>query len=374
MNSKTIFSFFSGCGILDLGFENAGFDIKFVNEYSIDFLRAYQYSRAKMGMKAPEYGYANIDINVFLNDRKAELKRYISIEHKLGNDVGFIGGPPCPDFSVGGKNKGRNGDNGKLSQSYVSLIAEMKPDFFLFENVKGLWRTARHREYYEELKTQLREAGYSLTERLTNALEFGAPQDRDRILLIGIRSNALKDQQKGIADFPWSKKIRYDINAVKSMPWPGLDTFHEDSALDCPKGIIEELTAEYWFRMNEVNSHPDKDRYFKPKGGLEKMETIEEGDTNKKSYKRIHRWRYSPTVCYGNNEVHLHPYKARRLSVAEAMALQSLPKDFCLPPDITLSSCFKTIGNGVPYLLAKGIASTLQDYLNENLKERGIKR
>lgn len=62
MNSKTIFSFFSGCGILDLGFENAGFDIKFVNEYSIDFLRAYQYSRAKMGMKAPEYGYANIDI------------------------------------------------------------------------------------------------------------------------------------------------------------------------------------------------------------------------------------------------------------------------------------------------------------------------
>lgn len=374
MNSKTIFSFFSGCGILDLGFENAGFDIKFVNEYSIDFLRAYQYSRAKMEMKAPEYGYANVDINVFLNDRKAELKKYISIEHKLGNDVGFIGGPPCPDFSVGGKNKGRNGDNGKLSQSYVSLIVEMKPDFFLFENVKGLWRTVRHREYYEELKTQLRAAGYSLTERLTNALEFGAPQDRDRILLIGIRSNALKDQQKGIADFPWSKKIRYDINAVKSMPWPGLDTFHEDSTLDCPKGIIEELTAEYWFRMNEVNSHPDKDRYFKPKGGLEKMKTIEEGDTNKKSYKRIHRWRYSPTVCYGNNEVHLHPYKARRLSVAEAMALQSLPKDFCLPPDITLSSCFKTIGNGVPYLLAKGIASTLQDYLNENLKERGTKR
>lgn len=374
MNAKTIFSFFSGCGILDLGFENAGFDIKFVNEYSIDFLRAYQYSRTKMGMKSPEYGYANVDINVFLNDRKAELKKYISIEHKLGNDVGFIGGPPCPDFSVGGKNKGRNGDNGKLSQSYVSLITEMKPDFFLFENVKGLWRTARHREYYEELKTQLRTAGYSLTERLTNALEFGAPQDRDRTLLIGIRSNVLKDPQKGIADFPWSKKMLYDINTIKSMPWPGLDTFQEGSDLRCPRDIVEQLTAEYWFRLNDVNSHPDKDRYFKPKAGLEKMKMIAEGDTNKKSYKRIHRWRYSPTVCYGNNEVHLHPYKARRLSVAEAMALQSLPKEFCLPPDITLSSCFKTIGNGVPYLLAKGIASTLLDYLRENLKERGNKR
>jgi DNA (cytosine-5)-methyltransferase 1 len=304
MNSKTIFSFFSGCGILDLGFENAGFDIKFVNEYSIDFLRAYQYSRAEMGMKAPEYGYANVDINVFLNDRKAELKKYISIEHKLGNDVGFIGGPPCPDFSVGGKNKGRNGDNGKLSQSYVSLITEMKPDFFLFENVKGLWRTVRHREYYEELKAQLRTAGYSLTERLTNALEFGVPQDRDRILLIGVRSTVLKDPKKKIADFPWSREILYDINTIKSMPWPGLDPFHEDGDLSCPDGIIKPLTVEYWFKKNEVSTHPDKDRFFKPKGGLERMKTIEEGDTNKKSYKRIHRWRYSPTVCYGNNEVH----------------------------------------------------------------------
>lgn len=92
------------------------------------------------------------------------------------------------------------------------------------------------------------------------------------------------------------------------------------------------------------------------------MKTVDEGDDSKKSYKRIHRWRYSPTVCYGNNEVHLHPYKARRLSVAEALALQSLPKEFELPKEMSLSNKFKTVGNGVPFLLAKGIAQTIQDF------------
>lgn len=95
------------------------------------------------------------------------------------------------------------------------------------------------------------------------------------------------------------------------------------------------------------------------------MRTVQEGDDSKKSYKRIHRWRYSPTVCYGNNEVHLHPYKERRLTVAEALSLQSLPKEFALPPEMSLTDKFKTTGNGVPFLLAQGIAKTIEDYLSE---------
>lgn len=69
-----------------------------------------------------------------------------------GRLTGFIGGPPCPDFSVAGKNKGRDGENGRLSQSYIDIILEMKPDFFLFENVKGLYRTSKHREFFDHLK------------------------------------------------------------------------------------------------------------------------------------------------------------------------------------------------------------------------------
>ena len=95
------------------------------------------------------------------------------------------------------------------------------------------------------------------------------------------------------------------------------------------------------------------------------MMSVDEGDVSKKSYKRLHRWRYSPTVAYGNNEVHLHPYKERRISAAEAMSLQTLPKEFVLPEKMTLTNKFKTIGNGVPFVLASGIARTILKYMEE---------
>ena len=97
----------------------------------------------------------------------------------------------------------------------------------------------------------------------------------------------------------------------------------------------------------------------------QKMQTIPEGDVSGKSFKRLHRWRYSPTAAYGNNEVHLHPYRVRRLSVAESMAIQSIPDWFALPANMTLSNKFKVIGNGVPVLMATAIAQTLSELLDE---------
>ena len=363
-----IFSFFSGSGFLDLGFEKNGFDIDLVNEFHEPFMHAYQYSREQMGLRKPTFGYFNIDINEFLTTRAAELKDYIDKARGDGSLVGFIGGPPCPDFSVAGKNRGRNGDNGKLSLSYVQLIINRRPDFFLFENVKGLWQTARHRQFYEELKRKLFHAGYSTTERLTNALEYGAPQDRDRILLFGVKKELLDaDHRKGnsILGFNWQKYQTHTLSDIRSIPWPDTDPFEEDSKTECPDGIPKEMTVEYWFERNDVENHRNAHDYFTPRSGLARIKEVAEGDDSKKSYKRLHRWRYSPTVAYGNNEVHLHPYKVRRLSAAEALALQTLPRDFVLPGNMTLTNKFKTIGNGVPYLLSSGIAKTIHDYLEE---------
>ncbi len=359
-----IFSFFSGSGFLDLGFEKNGFEIVFVNEFHPTFMKAYKYSRKKMKIKEPEYGYFNGDINEFLLNRKNELYQWMQDARKDGSLVGFIGGPPCPDFSIAGKNKGRDGDNGKLSLSYTNLIINMKPDFFLFENVKGLWRTARHRAFYEELKQNISCADYVMTDRLTNALEYGAPQDRDRILLFGVQKSVLK--QNNIEEFPWERYQKFTLEEVKSFPWPDVEPFFKDSRTNCPEGIPRELTVEYWFEKNDVEHHPNGKDHFIPRGGLARMQTISEGDVSKKSYKRLHRWRYSPTVAYGNNEVHLHPYKERRLSAAEAMSLQSLPKEFELPEEMTLTDKFKTIGNGVPYVLASGIAKTIFDYMEND--------
>lgn len=353
-----MYSYFSGAGFLDLGFEDTGFDIVSVNEVWEPFMRVYRHSRKVLGKSAPRFGYQQCDINSILSEGLLKLARQIAQLRMEGKTVGFIGGPPCPDFSVAGKQAGRDGKNGQLSDTYISLVLAAQPDFFVFENVKGLWSTRRHRAYYDELKARLVGTFY-MTDRLCNALEFEVPQDRERVILFGVSKSKFND----LCDFDWLLHSSRSVDEVKSLPWPTTTPFLANSILPAPEGIDETLTVEYWFKHNDVTNHPNAGRGFKPRRGLKRMQTVAEGDVTKKSYKRPHRWRYSPTVAYGNNEVHLHPYEVRRLDVAEALALQSLPPTYELPNDITLSDSFKTVGNGVPYLLAKGIAKTIQEWL-----------
>lgn len=366
----TIFSFFAGSGFLDLGFESEGFSIAYTNEFNATFLDAYKYSRSKLGAPPPKYGYYLGSITDF---RRPELDRFLRARirevRKNGGLAGFIGGPPCPDFSIGGKNRGRHGDNGKLSRVYVELICHHKPDFFLFENVKGLWSTRRHREFYFELKDTLYTSGYELTNRLINAIEYGVPQDRERIILLGFcrrdSATASRGNKGRIEGFPWLRYATYPGRTAFEFDWPGIEPFGIGKKLPCPEGLPVDLTVEHWFRENQVSGHPNADHRFRPRAGLARFEAVDEGDDSRKSFKRLHRWRYSPTACYGNNEVHLHPYEARRISVAEALAIQSLPRQFELPPDMTLSAMFKTVGNGVPFLAGRKIARSVKDFLEK---------
>ena len=371
----SIFSFFAGSGFLDLGFETSGFNIVYVNEIFSPFIKAYRYSRAAFNLPLPEYGYhygEEADVTkLVLTSQATSLLELVKDCRKSTDIVGFIGGPPCPDFSIGGKNRGHLGDNGKLSAAYVELICRTLPDFFLFENVKGLWKTKKHRLFFEALKHQLNQAGYILTERLINAIEYAVPQDRDRIVLIGFRNQVIKDMGIKLARdnlipegiFPWNKHILYPKDQVFSYAWSKCGPFQEDSILPCPDSIPQELTVEYWFRKNNVLNHPNAEHCFQARAGMKRFASVDEGDDSRKSYKRLHRWRYSPTACYGNNEVHLHPYKIRRISVAEALAIQSLPVNFVLPDNMSLTNMFKTIGNGVPYLASKALAQTLLNFL-----------
>ncbi len=367
-----LFSFFSGAGLLDLGFEQEKYKIVLVNEFKHEFLQAYKYARECNNIRSPKYGYSECSIENFLDGPSSqELSNQILQERKMNNLVGFIGGPPCPDFSIGGKNRGRNGDNGRLAKSYIDLIEKFSPDFFIFENVKGLVKTAKHREYYDELKLQIQKS-FVINDIVLNALCFAVPQDRERIILVGINKklsnngNIIKDSTLNI---DWMKyAIFSDVQMLKDLPWPKIDDFGVDSLRHCSNNIPKKymkLTVESWFRKNKVEQHPNAKDVFNVKAGKSKIESIGEGDVRRKSFKRLHRWRYSPTAAYGNNEVHLHPYKARRLSVAEAMAIQTLPDWFCLPSDISKTLKFKMIGNGVPVAMARGIAKTLNDLLAE---------
>ena len=145
--------------------------------------------------------------------------------------------------------------------------------------------------------------------------------------MIGIRSNlsninGLLDVD-GRLNFPWYYNAMFpDVNEVKSLAWMKTQDFHQNKVRYWPRRLPEqykELAVETWFRRNNVTNHPNGNDVFSVKAGLTKMQTIAEGDVSRKSFKRLHRWRYSPTVAYGNNEVHLHPYKERRLTVAEVI-------------------------------------------------------
>jgi DNA (cytosine-5)-methyltransferase 1 len=352
-----IFSFFAGAGFLDLGFETSGHEVVFVNEIHQPFLNAYKHARASLGLPQPRYGYHPGDMEELTKGEGHKvLHGRIAAEKKDGKIIGFIGGPPCPDFSIAGKNRGRNGKHGKLSETYTTLIRQQKPDFFLFENVKGLWKTKGHREFYEELKSGLQSSGYVTTERLVNALEYGIAQDRDRIILVGFRKEL----------FPSTEVAR---SALEFFPWSTDKKYSRDTIEDIKKNRVKAkmprpLTVSFWFDKNKVSSHPNTKHHFKPHV-VEKFRTIPEGEMSGKSFKRLHRHRYSPTAAYGNNEVHLHPVETRRLSVAEALAIQSLPRKFEFPGDMTLTDMFKAVGNGVPYVAARAMAKSIRNFLDQ---------
>lgn len=355
--------------MLDLAFERNRYNIVLVNEYSNQFLEAYKYARQQLSITPPIYGYYEKSAEYFARKRgKRRLNKLMLTEREQSNIVGFIGGPPCPDFSVAGKNRGAEGEHGKLTKTYFDIICRCKPDFFVFENVKGLVRTEKHKHFYNEMQHKLFANGYVISHKLLNALSYGVPQFREREIMIGISKQLFERlgyqmNRGGTFEFPWNEHTVGELNEILNQPWPTMQRFIANSRRVNRWTDYEELTVNHWFIQNDVCHHPNARDRFAVKAGRAKMEVIAEGDTTRKSFKRLHRWRYSPTACYGNNEVHLHPYKIRRLSVAEAMAIQSLPREFVLPREMSLSAKFKTIGNGVPYLLSQAIAVTLYDFL-----------
>ncbi|WMT41268.1 DNA cytosine methyltransferase [Paenibacillus sp. D2_2] len=131
-----------------------------------------------------------------------------------------------------------------------------------------------------------------------------------------------------------------------------------------PLNIPEELmVGPLICDIEEVASLPNGLEGLMPRS--RKYHIIDEGDVSRKSFKRLHRWRYSPTAAYGNNEVHLHPTQPRRLTVREALRIQSVPDTYELPSDMPLTHKFKLIGNGVPVKLAHALAVAVKKMIEE---------
>src|SRR5713101_194091 len=173
-----LLSFFTGAGFLDIGFLQAGFNIIWRNEYNLTFVKGVEYAMAHMPLFQSDNKIHSTASVTELTAGQVAREAF----HNLPRPglFGVIGGPPCPDFSNGGKHRGREGDHGKLSQVYIDLIIELQPTFFLFENVPGLLHTEKHRQFFCELLHKLAK-DYLIDFNVLNALEYGVPQDRERL-------------------------------------------------------------------------------------------------------------------------------------------------------------------------------------------------
>jgi len=358
-------SFFTGGGFLDIGFEQAGFVPVSTNQNNSIFAELYSYGvtswRHSLQSDAPK---ARITFPQNVN----ELAPGVVLDRAFGTNkpdvFGVIGGPPCTDFSAGGNNLGVNGNYGNLVGTFVELIGAIQPAFFVIENVPGLVRHKEHRRFFTELVDRLRITyEYAVDHCILSALELGIPQDRDRLFVVGFRRSLFANlpPPSGILEttgwFPWPE-AKYP--GAKRLPWPTTNPFQ--AQVDVPEGIPLELTVYPLLFDPDPEILPNGKEYFQPHS-IEKYERLYEGDVSGKSFKRLHRYRYSPTAWYGNNEVHLHPTKPRRLSVREALRIQTVPDEYVLPEDFPLTHKFKLICNGVPCRLAEELARSIHRFL-----------
>jgi DNA (cytosine-5)-methyltransferase 1 len=145
------------------------------------------------------------------------------------------------------------------------------------------------------------------------------------------------------------------LHAKTRFTWPAQSPF--GAYPEKPVGIPDELMVGPSISNREETSALSNGlEAFHPKSS--KFNSIAEGDVSGKSFKRLHRWRYSPAAAYGHNEVHLHPTAPRRLTVREALRIQAVPDTYAFPSDLPLSHKFKMIGNGVPVKLTQAIAAS----------------
>jgi len=383
-----VLSFFTGLGLLDLGFHNASFESAWHNEFDLEFAAAFQFGMKSLGILGCAGSIQNSQSIVDVGPNQIIKEAF----GKSGKPalLGIIGGPPCPDFSVGGKNRGKDGERGRLSQVFIERILSIQPTFFLFENVPGLLRTARHREFLQKLLAQLAPR-YCLDLKLVNALEYGVPQDRERLIIVGLQKSWLRKHGKKVRRkqdtdllverarhrqtigetttptahwMPWDRGRIYP-GAKNKYQWPLTSPFGSNPGqpINVPEALmVGPLVCD----QKRLTSLPNGTEGFVPYSS--RFQTVAEGDVSKKCFKRLHRWRYSPTAAYGNNEVHLHPIEARRLTVREAMQIQTIPENFALPPEMTLTTKFKTIGNAVPVRLAEALARSLKEVIDSVTK------
>lgn len=305
-----VVSLFSGCGGLDLGFTNAGFNVVWANDINKKLIETYNYNH-------PNTEFIIKSISDIPSNEIPDC------------DV-IIGGPPCQSWSIGGSLRGIDDDRGKLFLEYIRIIKDKKPKVFIAENVKGII-SSRHKQTFDSFIKSFKEIGYNVNYMLLNAKNYGVPQDRERVIIVGVREDINKKYE-----FPEpTHKTKYVTlrEAIGDLV-NNIDEYMEGSfssmymSRNRRRGW-DEVGFTVQASGRQAQLHPDSPKMIKV--DKDKMEFSGEG-----------------TV--------------RRMSVRESARIQTFPDNFKFITD-RLDEKYKMIGNAVPVKLAEAIAYKVKEIL-----------
>jgi len=323
-----IISLFCGAGGLDLGFKEEGYPIALAIDFESAAIDTHKHNFAST--KSIVADLTKLGPNGVLKHVQENVER--------GNRIGVIGGPPCQGFSRGNIGSRPDDPRNALPKLYVQIIKKLQKDyvveFVIFENVLGM-KDKKHSEKYLSLIQGLKKLKLDVTEKELCAIDYGVAQKRNRVIVSALRSG------QGYKPVVPEKKI-------------GPTTV---------KQVIGGLPNPIFFERNltsaDIPNHPNH-WTMKPKSP--KFAQIIGGDSKTRSFRKLKWDKASPTIAFGNREIHIHPEGTRRLSIYEAMLLQGFPRSFELKGN--LSQQVQQISNAVPPPLAKSLAAAISKSMN----------
>ncbi len=328
-----IIALFAGAGGLDLGFEKAGFNVVWANEYDKEIWETYE---------------KNFPQTVL--DRRS-IRDIPSDE--IPNDFdGVIGGPPCQSWSEAGALRGIEDARGQLFYEFIRILKDKQPKFFLAENVSGML-AGRHSDALSNIINHFKYAGYNLNVQLLNAKDYDVPQDRKRLIFVGLR----KDLDMTFV-FPKKKQTAPHLrNAIWDLKDNALQARDKNktNGTDCFVPNHEYMTGSFstiYMSRNRVRSW-DEVSFTIQAGGRH-------APIHPQAPKMLHVEQDVKKFVEGDE--HLY----RRLSVRECARIQTFPDNFIFYYD-SLAAGYKMIGNAVPVNFAYELALQIKRQLNGEL-------
>jgi len=376
---KKIYRFvdtFAGCGGLSLGVSRAGFNPVLVNEIEPKFLETY---------------YFNHDLHLD-NYKCCDIKELTTLEFLPTDDLQdldlVVGGPPCQGFSMANRQRVIDDPRNKLYKYFLELLSLSRPKFFIMENVKGMINKSE--EIIDNFTSTLG-GEYSIDIVLLNAKDYGVPQNRERVFVIGSRvkahsasniiSNILKNKKEivtlneSIFDLPilepkTEKNTRGLENEKIGYKFTKIKTVRSKFSRSLGGVNIEYLSNH----INRYNNNRDVEIFSRlPQGCNSLHESISDimpySNRNhmfKDKYFKLDAGKPSKTITSHMKfdcNMYIHPTQSRGLSPREATRIQTFPDDYVFMG--ANNNWYAQIGNAVPVSLAEAIASSIMQRLKK---------